>query len=271
MAWKLHSYLYLMLDHLEPDYTTRHIDTRKLMKLPKSILLIAFNWLAMSPMTVQASYFDCPIVDGCSYAANTVSSTGTVSPTENVTDAARNGDITDPGFIGNITGAAFDPDQRLILAQAGSDPDSNSIITAVLTDPIYQSLWIVTDWLTSPAEPDERMEVLYKLANDEDDDPFASLGIFFAYNANDPDAIIDLEGIATILNPVIQVQIKGVRADTSFACVAAGGDGCTTFDNSVGVLGVAGITASTVPVPATVWLFGSGLIGLLGIARRRRK
>jgi hypothetical protein len=235
------------------------------MKLPKSILLIAFTWLAMSSMTVQASYFDCPIVDGCSYVANTV------PLTENVTDLLLNGDITDPGFIGDITGASFNPDKRLILAQAGSDPDSNSIITSVLTDPIYQSLWIVTDWLTSPAEPDERMEVLYKLANDEDDDPFASLGIFSAYNANDPDAIIDLEGIATILNPVTQIQIKGVRADTSFACVAVSGTDCTTFDNSGGVVGIAGITASTVPVPAAVWLFGSGLIGLLGIARRRRK
>ena len=238
------------------------------MKLPKSILLIAFTWLAMSPMTVQASYFDCPIVDGCSYAANTVSPTGTVSPTENVTDLLFNGDLTDPGFIGDITGASFNPDKRLILAQAGSDPTPESIITAVLTDPIYQSLWIVTDWLTSLAVPDERMEVLYKLANG---DSFVSLGTFFAYNANDPDAIIDLEGIATILNPVTQIQIKGVRADTSFACVAAGETDCTTFDNSVGVLGVAGITASTVPVPAAVWLFASGLIGLLGIARRRRK
>lgn len=27
---------------------------------------------------------------------------------------------------------------------------------------------------------------------------------------------------------------------------------------------------STVPVPAAVWLFGSGLIGLLGLARRKR-
>lgn len=240
------------------------------MKLPKSILLIAFTWLAMSSMAVQASYFDCPIVDGCSYVANTV------PLTENVSDLQPR-DFTDPGFIGDITGASFDSDKRIILAQANNegstyyDPDSNSIITAVLTNPIYQSLWIVTDWLTSPAVPDERMEVLYKLANDEDDDPFASLGIFFAYNANDPDAIIDLEGIATILNPVIQIQIKGVSPDTSFACVMAGETGCTTFDNSVGVLGVAGITASTVPVPAAVWLFGSGLIGLLGIARRRRK
>lgn len=30
------------------------------------------------------------------------------------------------------------------------------------------------------------------------------------------------------------------------------------------------VTASAVPVPATVWLFGSGLLGLAGMARRRK-
>ena len=29
-------------------------------------------------------------------------------------------------------------------------------------------------------------------------------------------------------------------------------------------------SASTVPVPAAVWLFGSGLVGLLGVARRKK-
>lgn len=32
----------------------------------------------------------------------------------------------------------------------------------------------------------------------------------------------------------------------------------------------ASLTVSAVPVPAAVWLFGSGLIGLIGIARRRK-
>jgi hypothetical protein len=31
-----------------------------------------------------------------------------------------------------------------------------------------------------------------------------------------------------------------------------------------------GISASVIPVPAAVWLFGSGLIGLIGIARRKK-
>jgi hypothetical protein len=32
-----------------------------------------------------------------------------------------------------------------------------------------------------------------------------------------------------------------------------------------------GLAVTSVPVPAAVWLFGSGLLGLVGVARRRRK
>lgn len=35
-------------------------------------------------------------------------------------------------------------------------------------------------------------------------------------------------------------------------------------------VGSFGQATSVVPVPAAVWLFGSGLIGLIGIARRKK-
>lgn len=40
-------------------------------------------------------------------------------------------------------------------------------------------------------------------------------------------------------------------------------EGIATFD--------ANVDLSAVPVPAAVWLFGSGVVGLVGLARRRRK
>lgn len=40
-----------------------------------------------------------------------------------------------------------------------------------------------------------------------------------------------------------------------------------SFDNNTGLTAVA---ISAIPVPAAVWLFGSGLLGLIGIARRQQ-
>ncbi|MFC1773858.1 VPLPA-CTERM sorting domain-containing protein [Pseudomonadota bacterium] len=33
---------------------------------------------------------------------------------------------------------------------------------------------------------------------------------------------------------------------------------------------LSGVVASAVPVPASIWLFGSGLLGLIGIAKRKK-
>jgi len=52
-----------------------------------------------------------------------------------------------------------------------------------------------------------------------------------------------------------------VRPDTD-ACVAQGGPG---DDLAIGTYSIA-----AVPIPAAVWLFGSGLLGLVGMARRKK-
>ena len=54
------------------------------------------------------------------------------------------------------------------------------------------------------------------------------------------------------------------RGTTGALCATAGGDiNCKATTSHLSVYGV-------VPVPAAVWLFGSGLLGLVGIARKRR-
>jgi hypothetical protein len=54
----------------------------------------------------------------------------------------------------------------------------------------------------------------------------------------------------------------------SFTTLIAGNSYAIQFDN--GVTGqLFGVDLMPVPVPAAVWLFGSGLLGLVGVARRR--
>jgi hypothetical protein len=47
------------------------------------------------------------------------------------------------------------------------------------------------------------------------------------------------------------------------------GNGFVSFDYNLTLGGTVATTPSAVPVPAAAWLFGSGLLGLVGVARRR--
>ena len=54
----------------------------------------------------------------------------------------------------------------------------------------------------------------------------------------------------------------------SFTTLIPGNSYAIQFDN--GVTGqLLGVDLAPIPVPAAVWLFGSGLLGLVGVARRR--
>ncbi len=74
-------------------------------------------------------------------------------------------------------------------------------------------------------------------------------------------------------------MVYGDCAPTGLMGPMMTGDLCMT-GHSIALVGYAGtmdgvplslsITPSAVPVPAAVWLFGSGLMGLIGIARRRK-
>ena len=69
-------------------------------------------------------------------------------------------------------------------------------------------------------------------------------------------------------------------ADLGFVAGTDDGIGGSPMDNGpfsgfnanfdMTVVTVTGITAPPIPVPAAVWLFGSGLLGLVGVARRRK-
>jgi len=57
-------------------------------------------------------------------------------------------------------------------------------------------------------------------------------------------------------------------AETDNALAGGGFISATTYDSQVVSFGTASVSA--VPVPAAIWLFGSGLIGLIGVVKRKQ-
>ena len=67
-------------------------------------------------------------------------------------------------------------------------------------------------------------------------------------------------------NPVTGTYDPGTGVyNISWTSTVVGGP----FDGQTGAWGLTGV-ATPVPIPAAAWLFGTGLLGLVGIARRRK-
>ena len=77
----------------------------------------------------------------------------------------------------------------------------------------------------------------------------------FAFNTHD-----------VVCNPVIDALVGGCTSN-EFIYIALEGDGFAPTVKNFKSDGLASVAA--VPVPAAVWLFGSGLLGLVGLARRK--
>ena len=59
--------------------------------------------------------------------------------------------------------------------------------------------------------------------------------------------------------------------DTTYLYYVVGfGDGQGALDYDDLVIAVRGETPNTVPIPAAIWLLGSGLLGLIGVRRRKK-
>lgn len=67
------------------------------------------------------------------------------------------------------------------------------------------------------------------------------------------------------------INDSGANDTTAYCRIPSTPDGTSCRDAEAATVADAGAwTMAAVPLPATVWLFGSGLLGLVGVARRRR-
>ena len=79
-------------------------------------------------------------------------------------------------------------------------------------------------------------------------------------------------GPSTTANASINGSVHNPYIDgtATFVLALAGVTGDTVISNVAFSFGTGEETTVPVPIPAAVWLFGSGLLGLIGIARRRQ-
>ena len=106
--------------------------------------------------------------------------------------------------------------------------------------------------------------------------PTNELGHMFYYNLSGS-LFDDLTGTHfvgdVILTDVQNSYWSGTEYDSSSAWLFGFYDGLDDFPNKADVnhgWAVRAGDVGAVPIPAAVWLFGSGLIGLVGLARRKR-
>jgi len=90
-------------------------------------------------------------------------------------------------------------------------------------------------------------------------------GITWGYNTTSG---LQLNGAGGASFTVAQ---PGNLAETGGPAGGAAVAGFVLLGNAAGIFMSGDLTMTEVPVPAAAWMFGSGLIGLAGVARRRRR
>ncbi|MGB7933244.1 MAG: VPLPA-CTERM sorting domain-containing protein, partial [Gammaproteobacteria bacterium] len=88
--------------------------------------------------------------------------------------------------------------------------------------------------------------------------------------------LVDRSTTTSDLNDQLQITLNNGDEFYVLAALTAAADGTESIADAFSTFGMNFNTtqlvpAAVVPLPAAVWLFGSGLLGLIGISRRMKK
>lgn len=164
-----------------------------------------------------------------------------------------------PEFIPDLAGQ-FD---LSLTATDGTDtslPDTMSVFSAQLLSPVAHftanptsgvvPLTVQFDGSSSVWELFDGISNVDAFGSPWDD---GSFGLTYTWSFGDGH-------FSSAITPVHTYDTEGTYSATLTSVNNFGQSGVTTMD----------ITVNAIPVPASVWLFGSGLLGLIGIARKKK-
>jgi hypothetical protein len=258
------------------------------MKLAKSIPLTAFTWFALASGSAQAATVELfDIYASIATSDDNTTTLGTIG-TGNVTGVPTSSPtVTGDGLavlatVGGTGGAQID----ITMAQAFTDGDGFDIeLLEIFHIPPDLTEEAVSVWVKTGPLPGDYINVGTLFFENYSDNTAAVIpddlndGVWdgsqhiSGWIVESGDSQIDLDTIPELgLNPLIdgEIEITELRI--------IGLDSVLNNDNTQGNYQLDAVHAryridnsAFVPIPAAVWLFGSGLLGLVATGRRRKK
>lgn len=146
---------------------------------------------------------------------------------------------------------------RLVLGLNYFQHSSNEASVPLALDTVFNDTSVAltsSAFITGSLSGVHLLNGLYIDADNGLDDDFA----WFAGGAFSAGEIISFTGTGVMFRDITEFGDPGLTSGSSFV-----------FSSTSEVTPLT-VTFSAVPVPAAVWLFGSGLLGLIGVVRRKK-
>lgn len=160
---------------------------------------------------------------------------------------------------GFVDAAIFSTEAMAV--DAALTASTGSRIFNVAPTQLFPRDWLILEFRADFAQPTDyvALDFIGYVDPDIPDSEDVGLGVLAAYNAAD-ELLMQINTMSLVLNQVQTLSVSSGVADIAYITARRQGiDTPVLLDN---------LAYNAVPVPAALWLFGAGLVGLVGQAYR---